>query len=354
LSALAYVKWTRRELPNGDLLFEPVMPRIRDVFVNCAVFLYPSVDAAETGERLGGSGFLVSVDSIHAGYHTVYAVTNSHVIREAGSPVVRLNTKDGRRSIQALDADNWVHHPNGDDLAVAPVEYTRDHSTTIVPIDLAGMDMLITPEFIAEHKVGPGDEVFMVGRFVNHEGRQRNAASLRFGNIAQMNEEPIKHERGHWQESFLVEVRSIPGYSGAPVFLFIPPLSPRPEQTSLEASWFIRLLGVDWCHLNQDWSVLDKNDNAAADDDGFVPGYHVRANTGMAGVIPAWKLHELLYCDELVERRRLDDEELSATKRESPASLDPSGTTSGLSSGVLGPSGLRGLPGNSGSTGRRE
>ena len=29
------------------------------------------------------------------------------------------------------------------------------------------------------------------------------------------------------QESFLVEVRSIGGYSGSPVFVFIPPASPR-------------------------------------------------------------------------------------------------------------------------------
>jgi len=53
-----------------------------------------------------------------------------------------------------------------------------------------------------------------MGRFVNAEGRLRNVPTLRFGTIAQI---PIEKVDG--QVSFLVEARSIPGFSGTPVVI---------------------------------------------------------------------------------------------------------------------------------------
>jgi hypothetical protein len=50
-----------------------------------------------------------------------------------------------------------------------------------------------------------------------HEGRQKNSPTARFGNIAQMPNEPVIIKRFE-QECFLVEARSIGGYSGSPVF----------------------------------------------------------------------------------------------------------------------------------------
>jgi hypothetical protein len=283
------------------------------------VYLYPSAAAAQTGEGAGGSGFLVSIDSAHAGYHHIYAVTNSHVIREASSPVIRLNTRNGVR-IEALEQDAWIHHPDGDDIAVASVQGSPDDAAKIIGLTVEGFETFVTPEFIAKYNVGPGDDVFMVGRFVNHEGRQKNAPSIRFGTIAQMDEEPIRHDRGHLQESFLVEVHSLPGYSGAPVFIRIPPLSvaAREGVAHFGVMTMTRLLGVDWCHLRQDWPVLDRSDRRVVDDDDVPLGYHVRANTGMAGVVPAWKLQELLFVDELVAMRQRDDAELAQTPKQSP------------------------------------
>src|SRR5215475_6135267 len=81
---------------------EPLMPRLDDQFLDCSIFLYPSVEDAERGERIGGSGFLASVHGLYAGPYLpgtdspishFYAVSNRHVVRgridHKPSPVVR-------------------------------------------------------------------------------------------------------------------------------------------------------------------------------------------------------------------------------------------------------------------------
>lgn len=84
--------------------------------------------------------------------------------------------------------------------------------------------MLLKRHEIDAFRVGPGDDVFVVGRFINSQGKLRNIPSVRFGNIAQMPLKPIEQGRvfGEFQqESFLVEARSISGFSGSPVFLIL-------------------------------------------------------------------------------------------------------------------------------------
>lgn len=53
--------------------------------------------------------------------------------------------------------------------------------------------------------------MFFLGRFVTHDGKQRNLPTVRFGNLATMPWEPVLTERGLRQESFLVEARSLSG-----------------------------------------------------------------------------------------------------------------------------------------------
>jgi hypothetical protein len=63
-----------------------------------------------------------------------------------------------------------------------------------------------------------------------------------------------------------------------------------PFQVFSEGFW---LLGVDWCHLTDSARVTEKYDQ-----DEIVTNYSVRMNSGMAGVIPAWKILEILNSDE--------------------------------------------------------
>lgn len=287
------------------------MPWIEPAFLECTVYFYPSEAEADDGDPIGGTGFVVGVE-IAVGSSSVVVpvlVTNKHVI-ELGNTTVRINTIDGKRDIVPLDSARWYTHPDGDDLAVCPIQFSVKH---MAPLFMICTSQFITKEKLAQFEIGPGDEVFIVGRFVNHEGKQRNLPSLRFGNIAQMPWEPIKIE-GRDQETFLVEGRSISGYSGSPVFVYLPPqtpnLNPRFVQQVREGKirfpgvsksrlgipfvlgpW---LLGVDYCHLRWDEKVWNKITGDPVSEDWFV-----KSNTGMMGVVPAWKLMDIIEGPEM-------------------------------------------------------
>lgn len=292
------------------------MPRIPDELLDCVVYLYPSEAAAEDGERLGGSGFFLGVSVGAAGQAIVFVVTNKHVV-ERGSMVVRVNTHDGRTDIIALDHVPWIVHPDGDDIAVCPIGLNSAHYRLKF---LTEYSFLIKTT-IDEFDVGLGDDVFMIGRFVSHEGKQQNLPSVRFGNIAQMPVEPIVQDDGFRQECFLIEARSIPGYSGSPVFFMLPPQQKAPFEINRELPDDVKkmipetmkragynpkralplqigpfLVGIDCCHLfNRDRIFSDSTGKPVSDD------WHVRSNTGMMGVIPAWKLTEMIERSAMAE-----------------------------------------------------
>ncbi|HVV60315.1 MAG TPA: serine protease [Pseudolabrys sp.] len=288
------------------------MPWIEPRYLESTVYLYPSEKEADDGDAIGGSGFIVGIPVDEDRRQSLlFVVTNKHVVDD-GNMVVRLNTVDGKRDTLALDGEHWFFHPDGDDLAVCPIGANPLHKAAYYFVPAAS---LITKEDIREFEIGPGDDVFIIGRFINHEGKQQNLPSARFGNIAQMPWEPIVID-GFPQESFLVEARSIAGYSGSPVFVYCQPppvphnLNPvvknkvRSGELSLPGVSRKRLdipirlgpwlLGIDYCHIRWDEPVLNKQTGKPVNPDWFI-----KSNTGMMGVIPAWKLQEIFQGPEL-------------------------------------------------------
>lgn len=277
--------------------------------------MYPSVEEAEAGERAGGTGFLVGVPSeVHSGVTYQYAVTNSHVIREGNSPVIRLNTQDGGTDFLPLSRDDWVHHQYGDDLAVCPLEFSLDTHK----FSLLTQDWFITKEEMEEYDIGPGEDVFMVGRFIQHEGGQRNTPVVRFGNISMMPWEPVTNMRGIKQESFLVEMRSLSGFSGSPVFVHIPPFAFRPGKGALEVAAYFWLLGVDWGNF----PIYEKVREGKGGNEPVEEGWVVRSNSGQAMVVPAWQLQELLDQKDLAVARKRKDDEIKREQERSGAVFD--------------------------------
>lgn len=297
-------------------VWRKVMPRIEDTYLDIVIYLYPSTETAKKGEAFGGTGFLLGVPfETHPSYEHRYAVTNSHVIREAKSTVIRLNTHSGDTRILATTEDNWVHHPDGDDIAVC---YLGGLDSTQVKYRFVSTYNFLTKEIIERFKIGIGDDVFMVGRFSRHDGKQTNLPSARFGNISMMPYERIRHQRGYDVDSFLVETRSLSGYSGSPVFVYVNLAVKRPGMgVGLGQPLLIWLLGIDWGHLPIYEKVKERDRETNVSE-----GYVVPSNSGQMAVAPIWKLSEMLTeVDELVMARK-EFEERMAKENQSPVTLD--------------------------------
>jgi hypothetical protein len=271
------------------------MPRTADYFLDCAFYIYGSKEAAlENSPREGGSGFLAAARvTAESPFHQYYAVTAAHVVYGAETPFIRVN-KRFSNEVEVIEApaSSWVQHPNGDDVSVCPLNLQTAALRTL------GIETtrFVTTDIIETEDIGIGDEVFMLGRFAQHSGsKTQNIPVARFGTIATMPIEPLLSEGGIKQESFLIECRSVPGHSGAPAFVY---KRDRFEQSGeknflgqrvvkwdgakqlMSASYW--LLGIDWCHLHDPIT---------------------KANTGMAGVIPAWKIMDIIHSGPLAQQR---------------------------------------------------
>ena len=309
--------YTRQQLIfNPGLIGNIPVPRVLDTVVKSIVYLYSILDDAENARPSGGTAFLVGVpferrfdDSQY--YHHVYMVTNAHVI-EGGVQAMRLNRRDGSSECFDISNATWTFHPDGDDVAVT--EFATDYDVFDHVFSSSGM--LITREFIKQHEIGIGDDIFVIGRFRYHEGRKRNYPSARFGYIAQMPDESILVKRSPIytakQEAFLVEMRSIGGYSGSPVFLYIPPMTFRmtKEQRPPSYDYHIRILGVDFGHLPTKDPIRNEDGNQ-------VNGWYTQSNSAMTGVVPAWKIQEIFDMPTLVERRKKTEERFAKQREDS-------------------------------------
>lgn len=311
------------------------LPYIDRDYLDCTVYLYPSEAAAEDGEKIGGTGFLlgIPVERTSRDDSVVAIVTNRHVV-DNGNTVARLNTASGSITILPLDDAAWFHHPDGDDLTICPINLPAGHNQKYIPAV-----NFVTKESIDRWDIGPGDDVFVVGRFINHEGRQRNLPTLRFGNIAQMPWEPIMVD-GYPQESFLVECRSISGYSGSPVFVWIaPPLLPglTPDGRKFLLEGKLKLFGISQQRakmfgtsgfpivgpllLGVNYSYIHSKEPVRSGSERQMHDWFVNANTGMMGVIPAWKINDIIEGSEMKALKERAAADIKKRESESPVTL---------------------------------
>lgn len=294
-----------------------------------SIFLYGSEGDAIDGAHWGGSGALVGIDSTaNPSWVHLYAVTNQHVAERC--PVARLVNMQGDPYVLIGDQSDWVAHPDGDDIALRPIGAVPEGDYWYIP-----EEKLLSLADLGPEGIGPGDDCLMVGRYINHEFRQFDRPVVRFGNIAMLPELVEQKDRAFQQESFLVDMRSQADFSGSPVFVYyevegwryLPPLPEAVEDdpaahidalqervkgrdTSgvMGRTW---LLGIDWGHLPVWEDVFDSGQSLG----------RMRVNSGMAGVVPAWKLSDLLNEDGVKMARDKAEKQL-AERDEGAAVLD--------------------------------
>lgn len=268
------------------------MPRIPDALLETVVYLFQDEPGARSGKGSGGTGFLVDYPGT-GGFRHTYVISNIHVVRN-GCTTLRINTKAGAAEAVTIPAEAWLDHGEADDVCVAPIEIDRSKWAVQA---LRWEDVCPTEDRMNELNIGVGDDVLMIGRFVGHTGQQRNEPLVRFGNIAMMDRgERVLDGRGMLVNAFLVEMRSLPGFSGSPTFVCIGAGSYRGVYGTEKGprmmpfySEHIGLLGIDTGHKCLSHPVLDETTRKPVK-----PPQVVEQNSGVAIIAPYYKIQDVL------------------------------------------------------------
>ena len=287
--------------------------RIKENVKKCVVFIgtkKPDESAEQIKYR--GTGFFVSLPSKIPNKSFPYLVTAKHVARqiEGGDFYIRANSKDGKSVIfKAGDDVKWWFHPDPvfpADIAVLHFPLTTELYKSL-DCEMIEAGMLLTGKTMLEEGIGEGDEIFAVGLFSKHTGSEKNLPIIRMGNIAMISEEQIQSDQFGNMEAYLVEMRSIGGLSGSPVFVLKPVCITIDDWQIPTSRWRIYLLGLVHGH----WDVKADKANDAPQDN-TTSG---RVNAGIAMVVPAHKIMETINCKGLVDiRDSIEAKEIAKTK----------------------------------------
>jgi hypothetical protein len=212
---------------------------------------------------------------------------------------MRSNLKGGGMREDSWSGARWYSHPNAGstDVAVALIDFhVEEEFKAILLRTDEGSGLAGTAEILHDRKLGIGNEVFVVGLFGKHYGRQRNIPIIRVGNIAMMRGEPVATKYCGETDAYLIEARSIGGLSGSPVFVRAPYWRVQDGQMWVNPGPQFYLLGLMHGHFDvtslHEWAV-DADETPAQG-----------INTGIGVVIPVEKILETIDHPELVKTRQ--------------------------------------------------
>lgn len=311
--------------------------RIPDEILKCVAFVHRRRAMADPPSTTGTAFFVYYGEPSLLGM-TGYAVTARHVIEKCredsqdAKVLLRTDIREANAEFIESSPKDWFFHPSDDtvDVAVLPMSVHKGspYLALFRTLDIALFAMrqgaVATPTIIAAEGIGHGDEVFIIGLFRNHPGKLRNIPVARIGNIAAMPGELVNSQRWHNRdiEAYLIEARSIGGLSGSPVFVHIGAVGAAPDhvpaapgqantQVAGRRDGSIFLLGLVHGH----WDLhLPDTDSVETD-----ATRRLEINSGMAIVVPATKIIEVLNHPALIEQRRQQDE---AKRRMNAPTLD--------------------------------
>lgn len=260
---------------------------------------------SQNGFKLAGTVFFVSLpmDGVD-GKQFIYLITAKHVIdkiREYSSDnkvCIRINNRTGSIDVVVSNVDQWKFHPTDSsvDAAVLPWAPSQELFDYLC---IPALDMAITDELLQDDKlnISIGDEVFLTGLFSTHYGKKRNLPIIRVGNIAMMPEEKVYTDALGEIEAYLIESRSIGGLSGSPVFVYLGHMRPDKDGNinlggSSKIFYWLGLMHGHWDMPTKKVDVVDE-DHATIG----------QVNMGIAIVVPAQKIMEVINSEELKKQR---------------------------------------------------
>jgi hypothetical protein len=253
-----------------------------------------------------GTAFFVGVkDSEKSGVHHIYLVTAKHVLQNNDAQsfrsrvYIRLNKKEKGADLVPLDLVSngprknvFVHKDVSVDLAV--IRGTPDDK--IFDFKFLPSDFITTKEDFKNLRIREGSEIFFTGlfqqQFSRDVGKQRNLPIARFGRVALVTDERIDWD-GVSTELYLVESSAYGGNSGSPVFFYLG--AEREPDTITIGAPVLKLAGTIMGYFGERRPIEFMKS---------VSQPVQNQNVGIAAVVPAYKLHDILFGDELQNLRR--------------------------------------------------
>ena len=238
-----------RSIPVG-------MPKIERRLLDTVVYLYADRASAEAGKNFGGTGFMAFLPGEMFPESTAYfyAITNWHVAVRDGFSTIRINTTDGI-DVFEFEPHEWHFMPQYD-IAVIPMPFNAQrHKAAMIK-----SDFFVKRELFSEQVLGVGSDVFMLGRFIDHDGGQTNMPAARFGHISVL-PAPIMQPNHAMADSFCIDMHSRTGFSGSPVFAYKIPSSEFAESAGDDP--YFGLLGIQWGQFPEQMAITEEEKSEA-------------------------------------------------------------------------------------------
>ena len=272
----------------------PIPPEVKSV----VVFIFIEMEGKLVPN---GTAFFVGVKKpTEPTTFTVYLITAKHVLYKPDTTEfidkvhVRINKRGGGSEVSTIpitvEGDNkniFFHSDPSVDVVAIP--FLPDQ--TRFDFKFLPDEFITTQEDYDNLKIREGSDVFFTGLFTPYLGSEKNYPVVRFGRIALVTDEKIEWQ-GKQMSLYLIEAGSYGGNSGAPVFFYFG--SDRTPGMLTVGKPILKLAGVMQGTFRdaQEIKIIETKKTPIS-----------VSNMGIAAIVPAYKVHELLFSKEMKRRR---------------------------------------------------
>jgi hypothetical protein len=182
----------------------------------------------KNNKQVVGTGFFLAVPMPRDGApdaRALYLITAKHVAAGLGATFwMRANLHTGKSRDTECDGTQWIQHP----------EWSKKNPIDVVALLIREHDLAVNfnaqnvEPFVVDDPVrfgiSLGDEAVILGHFGLLPGEKRNTPLARFGTIAMFPDDKvwvkITEKESRQLYLYLLEVHSLSGMSGCPVFVY--------------------------------------------------------------------------------------------------------------------------------------
>lgn len=272
-------------------------------------WLLKSVVFLMLGDRPVGTGFLLGLAENGCNY--CYLVTAKHVAEAVLSDpktalAIRVNVKSTKQA-QVLTfptfdfhGKRWSEHPRpSTDLAIFPLAiYSVLQKLDVGMRVIKGADdeFLATSPWLSRFKVRPGDRAFTLGLIPYlYRADKENLVLSRFGSVSLLPDFEVDLPGG-MQRVYFVDCPAYGGNSGGPALALLE----RNEKGEMIIGWRLALLGVVSAFVPSDLRM----DVVGTESAERRQAIRLLENTGIAKIVPADAIADVLYSNEQKEFRK--------------------------------------------------